>query len=196
MLPDPKEDNLNPRLIGTLLLILSLVFLVMGGMSLFTITSTYYFNGENTVGTVKNVERNKWPRFRTFTYELEYRDATNTPVKAYAIAAGGTFPGDEVEIIYAKNNPEAAYFNGAYLPAIGYDLGTVALGLFVGLFGLNQFFTRKPAPHTPGQPKKFPVLPSQDIGKTNMPPAIKIVQNFLIILLLACLIGYLISGSK
>jgi len=189
MLSDPKDDKLSPKLIGCMLILLSFIFLILGGIQFLSITSTYYFNGENASGTVKSIERNQWPRFRTYNYGVEFHDAENQPITAHATAKAGVMLGSTVEIIYSKNHPEEVYFSGAYLPAISYSLGILALGLFISTFGLSQLFVIKEAPTAP-------ITRNLPIAKSNMPPAIRFFQNILIILLMACLIGYLVGGSN
>lgn len=194
MFPDPKEDNLNPKIIGSMLLIISLGFLIMAGINLSTVSLTYFFNGQNSTATITNVERNPWPRFRTYSYTLEYHDTQNQLLTSTTTAAGGVFPGQTVDIIYDKNTPEKVYFNGAYLPAISYSLGTLALGIFIALFGLNQFFQKK-KPQSAKKDEK-PTFPMSSIAeKVNLPLSIRIIQNILMLLLLACIIGYLAGGK-
>ncbi|MGL4667162.1 MAG: hypothetical protein ACRCWR_04455, partial [Saezia sp.] len=70
----------------------------------------------------------------------------------------------------------------------------LALGIFIGLFGLNQFFQKKKplSAHTHEKPT-FPISSSAE--KVNIPPSIRIIQNILMLLLLVCIIGYLAGGK-
>lgn len=188
MLPNPKENHLNPKLIGSLLMLISLFFLIIGGYHVFITSAVYYLFGERTSAVVKEVQRNAWPRFKTFTYTLQYTTANNEHISSKTTLAE-VFPEESnVAIVYAPSHPDVVFFDHAYIQTIGYYLGTIALGLFIGLFGLNQFYTIKQPQHLP--------TGGLEMGQTNTPPSIKVLQKVLMVLLLLCIAGYLVGSSS